>query len=80
MRRQKKKTEQGAERMSKIKTKLLVLFACLMMLAVGLFVITACSSGGGVYTVTFMIYDDEAQQWEQYGNPDKTYYRFRGWY
>lgn len=81
--------------MSKIKTKLLVLFACLMMLAVGLFVITACSSGGGDYTVTFMIYDDEAQQWEQYGNPvqtnsddsvklptnpDKTYYRFRGWY
>lgn len=81
--------------MTKIKAKILVLLACFAVALCCLALFSACGGSGGDYTVTFMIYDDDAEQWEQYGNPVSTngsdsvtlpsnpsweYYRFRGWY
>ena len=79
--------------MAKVRNRLLILFASVFLLAIGVFALSACN-GSGDYTVTFYV-QNEAGEWQQNGqpvevgsdgtvelpnDPSKTFYTFRGWY
>lgn len=78
--------------MAKTKNRVLIVLACIMLLAFGLFALAACS-GNRDYTVTFMVQDAETGEWEQYNTaqatdgkvdlpsaPTRDDYVFRNWY
>ena len=78
--------------MTKIKNRILIVMALVMLCAVGVFALAACNDTE-TYTVTFMVQDAETGEWEQYAtetseegvvtlpnNPTKTDYVFRNWY
>ena len=78
--------------MAKTKNRVLIVLACIMLLAFGLFALAACG-GNRDYTVTFMVQDAETGEWEQYNTaqttdgkvdlpsaPTRDDYVFRNWY
>ena len=78
--------------MAKTKNRVLIVLACIMLLAFGLFALAACG-GNRDYTVTFMVQDAETGAWEQYNTaqatdgkvdlpsaPTRDDYVFRNWY
>ena len=78
--------------MAKTKNRVLIVLACIMLLAFGLFALAACSENRD-YTVTFMVQDAETGEWEQYNTaqatdgkvdlpsaPTRDDYVFRNWY
>lgn len=80
--------------MAKIKNRLLIVLALVMLCAVGVFALSACG-GGETYTVTFMVRENGTTgDWQQYKNVDTNDdgsvtlpaeptvegYTFRDWY
>ena len=80
--------------MAKIKNRLLIVLALVMLCAVGIFALSACG-GGETYTVTFMVRENGTTgDWQQYKNVDTNDdgsvtlpaeptvegYTFRDWY
>ena len=80
--------------MAKIKNRILILLALVMLCAVGLFAVSACS-GSETYTVTFMVRENGTTgDWQQYttvdtnddgsvtlpAEPTVDGYTFRDWY
>ena len=80
--------------MAKIKNRLLIILALVMLCAVGLFALSACS-GSETYTVTFMVRENGTTgEWQQYttvdtnddgsvtlpAEPTVGGYTFRDWY
>ena len=80
--------------MAKIKNRILIILALVMLCAVGLFALSACS-GSETYTVTFMVRENGTTgDWQQYttvdtnddgsvtlpAEPTVDGYTFRDWY